>query len=229
FIFCFIIGIVYAKPVKVLVITGGHSYDTLSFKTMFEEMGDFDFDYLNQPEANIFISNGNALEYDLLVFYDMWRTISEKEKQGYIKLTEKGMPLLFLHHSIVSYQDWPDFEKLIGGKYVENNKEAKENQSTYRHDVWIDVLVVDSNHPITKAMSNFRLFDEVYGNFRVSEDVIPLLKTNHPESTKIIGWENSFNFSKIVYLQPGHDYNTFKSKEFRKLIVQAIHYLVGSD
>ena len=77
-----------------------------------------EYEHFIQPEANRNIANGKADDFDLLVFYDMWQQISDSEKQAYLNLTLKGKPMLFLHHSIVSYQNWPQFEQIVGGRYV---------------------------------------------------------------------------------------------------------------
>lgn len=223
FLFCFIMN---ARPVNVMLVTGGHSYDTLQFFQLFDSLDDVEYEHFVQPEANKAIAGGKARDFDVLMFYDMWQEISGKEKEAYINLTKQGKPLLFLHHALVSYQNWPEFEKLLGGKYIERSPEIpEEEQSTYRHDVWVDIEVVDNQHPVTKGFQDFRLFDEVYGNFRVLPEVTPLLKTSHAESSPVIGWENKYNASTIVYLQPGHDSNAFNSPLFRKIISQAIHYL----
>lgn len=216
-----------AQPVKVMLVTGGHSYDTLQFFQMFESLAEIDCEHFSQPQANKAIANGDADAFDVLVFYDMWRNISEAEKQGYIDLTKAGKPFLFLHHALVSYQDWPEFERLLGGRYVQNSDLKEEEQSTYKHDVWVEVEVVDDRHPVTKGMDDFRIFDEVYGNYRVLPGVKPLLKTSHPESTPVIGWENRYNESNIIYLQSGHDSNAYKTEAFRTLLSQAITYLAS--
>ncbi len=216
-----------AQPVKVMLITGGHSYDTLQFLQMFDSFTGLEYTHFNQPQANQELVNGLAEKFDVLVFYDMWKTISEQEKASYINLTKRGKPFLFLHHTLVSYQTWPEFQKILGGRYVDNPDLPDEQQSTYKHDVWIDIEITDNKHPATRGMKNFRLFDEVYGNFRVLPDVKPLLKTNHPGSTPLIGWENLYNSSSIIYLQPGHDKNAFESDAYRRLILESIKYLAS--
>ncbi len=218
---------VKAQPVKVMLVTGGHSYDTLQFFQMFDSFSQIQYVHFNQPEANRVIENGAAEGFDVLVFYDMWRNISEQEKEAYLDLTRQGKPFLFLHHALVSYQDWPEFEKLLGGKYVQGNNLPKEEQSTYKHDVWVDVEVVDEGHPVTKGMDDFRLFDEVYGNYKVLPTAKPLLKTTHAESTPVIGWENRYNQSPVIYLQPGHDKNAYESQHYRTILSRAIIYLAG--
>lgn len=216
-----------AQPVNVMLITGGHSYDTLQFFQLFDAMEGIEYTHFQQPEANRKLLQGEAENYDVLVFYDMWREISLPEQQAYIELTKKGKPMLFLHHALVSYQEWPQFEKLIGGRYTEKRKGIPESElSTYEHDVWVYIQPA-GKHPVTKGFGSLRFFDEVYGNYRVSEDVIPILTTNHPQSEKIIGWENRFNNSRIIYLQPGHDSRTYETEDYRRLLIQAIKYLAS--
>ena len=214
-----------SKILNVMVVTGGHSYDTIQFFRMFDSLEGVTYTHYAQPKANEAIANGEAEKYNVLVFYDMWQNISETEKDAYQKLTREGKPFLFLHHTLVSYQKWPEFEKMLGGKYIEKSPDVPVNeQSTYEHDVWV-IIQTAQNHPVTKKFNQLRFFDEVYGNFRVSDNVVPLLKTTHPKSAPLIGWENTYNSSKIMYLQPGHDSRTFETEDYRKLLTQAIHYL----
>lgn len=216
-----------AQTVKIMLVTGGHSYDTIPFFQLFDAMEGVEYTHFQQPLANSAIAEGEAELFDVLVFYDMWKEISEAEKAAYIGLTQMGKPMLFLHHSLVSYQNWPQFEKLLGGKYVEKQRGIPEKElSTYEHDVWVYIQPV-GNHPVTKGFGSLRFFDEVYGNYRVSEDVIPIITTNHPQSERIIGWENRFNNSRIIYLQPGHDSRTYETDDYRRLLLQAIRYLAA--
>jgi uncharacterized protein len=218
-----------AQPVKIMLVTGGHSYDTLQFVQMFRSFPGIEYEHFNQPEANQAIINGVAEEYDVLVFYDMWKDLTDSAKEAYIGLTKKGKPFLFMHHALVSYQGWPEFENLLGGRYIQNDKLPVEQQSNYKHDVWVAVEIADSRHPVTRGMTSFKLFDEVYGNYSVLPEVRPLLTTSHPESTPVIAWENRYNASCIVYLQPGHDKHAFESEAYRKLILQSIRYLASTN
>ncbi len=219
--------ILNAQPIKIMVVTGGHSYDTIQFFEMFDALTGIEYEHFQQPKANQKLVKDLAEDFDVIVFYDMWKSISEAEKSAYLKLTNQGKPLLFLHHSIASYQDWPEFEKILGGKYVEKGRGVPvEEQSNYEHDVWV-YTKVENYTPVTVGLKEPRFFDEVYGNVRISEDVFPLLKTRHPKSMEIVAWENKYSNSKIIYLQPGHDYRTYQNEEYRKLLLQSIKYLAG--
>jgi type 1 glutamine amidotransferase len=219
--------ILNAQPIKLMVVTGGHSYDTIQFFEMFDALTGIEYEHFQQPKANQKLVKDLAEDFDVIVFYDMWKSISDAEKSAYLKLTNQGKPLLFLHHSIASYQDWPEFEKILGGKYVEKGRGVPvEEQSNYEHDVWV-YTKVENYTPVTVGLKEPRFFDEVYGNVRISEDVFPLLKTRHPKSMEIVAWENKYSNSKIIYLQPGHDYRTYQNEEYRKLLLQSVKHLAG--
>ncbi len=224
-IFLLLTNCVFSQPVKIMLVTGGHEFDTIQFFDMFDALQGIEYEHFQQPKANHLIASGKTDDYDVLVFYDMWQSIGEFEKSAYLKLTTDGKPLLFLHHAIVSYQNWPEFEKILGGKYVEKARGVPpDEQSNYEHDVWV-YSKVENITPVTRGFGELRFFDEIYENVRISDNVVPLLKTRHPKSMEIIAWENRFNNSKIVYIQPGHDYRTFGDESYRKLLSQAVHYL----
>ncbi|MDX1285348.1 MAG: ThuA domain-containing protein [Draconibacterium sp.] len=220
---------VFSQPVKIMLVTGGHAYDTLQFFQMFDALEGVEYEHFQQPQANRKLVKELAKDFDVLVFYDMWKTIEDDEKAAYIKLTKQGKPFLFLHHSIASYQNWPEFENLLGGKYVEKSKKIpEESWSTYEHDVWV-YSKVENYTPVTVGFRELRFFDEVYDNVRISDKVTPLLRTKHPQSMDFIAWEHKYNNSRVVYLQPGHDYRTYEAEDFRKMLLQTIRYLANSN
>ncbi len=217
--------IAHGQGIKVMLVTGGHAYDTIPFFQMFDDMQGITYQHFEQPNANKAIAKGAADEFDVLVFYDMWNNISANEKAAYLRLTRQGKPFLFLHHSIVSYQNWGEFENLVGGKYVREGKRIpKEKQSSYDHDVWV-YCYVENHTPITSGIKEFKFFDEVYGNLTISDEVQPLLRTKHPKASDYMAWKHVYNKSNVVYLQMGHDKRSYENENFQKLIYQSIKYL----
>jgi type 1 glutamine amidotransferase len=216
---------------KILIITGGHDFEKKEFFEMFDTFSEYSYDWIEQPKANELIQNGDAGKYQALVFYDMYQEISQEQKAAYLRLLKSGKGMVFLHHSLVSYQDWPEFQKIIGGKYV---SEATNNmgKSTYRHDVDIKVEIdgsAETGRSIVEGMQDFQLHDEVYGNFVVNKGISPLIKTAHSESTPIIGWAHRYEKSRIVYLQPGHDHKAYQNENYQKLVKRSIAWVIGED
>lgn len=214
---------VSAKKLNVIIITGGHDFDRVSFFEMFDSFKDLVYTELKHPEANLQLGRLDPKSFDAVVFYDMPKSISAEEKESYHKLLKAGKGLVFLHHSMASYQNWDEFKSIVGGKYHEEQNTS--HSSTYQHDVDFKVKIEAANHPVTQGIPDFEIHDEVYGNTEVLPEVLPLLSVDHPQSSKIIGWTHKKENSEIVYIQLGHDKAAYVNPNFRKLIRQAISYV----
>ncbi|MBN1997396.1 ThuA domain-containing protein [candidate division KSB1 bacterium] len=210
------------KKLSVLVVTGGHEFE----EAFWEIFASIPYDRAEQPAANRLIEN-HGKKYDVLVFYDMFQDITPEQKQAYLDLLNRGTGMVFLHHALVSYQNWDEFEKIIGGKYQLETKITGNDTlkaSTYRHGVNIPVIVVNPAHPVTAGMEDFIIHDEVYGNYYVNNDIKPLLRTDHPESTPVIAWEHQYANSKIIYIQLGHDHLAYENPNYSTLVLNAVNY-----
>ncbi len=214
-----------SNKLKILIVTGGHNFDRVSFFQMFDSFKDLTYTELVHPEAGVQLGTVDLTSIDAVVFYDMPKTITDNEKESYYRLLKTGKGLLFLHHSVCAYQDWPDYENIVGGKYYEKKKDDQFGASSYEHDIDFQVKIEHPSHPVTKGLKDFELHDEVYGNLEVLPGVYPLLSTNHSKSNHLIGWTLTKDNSKIVFIQPGHDKNSYNNPNYRKLLIQSIRYI----
>ena len=180
---------------------------------------------LKHPEANLQLGKIDLKTFDAVVFYDMPKTISEPEKESYHKLLKAGKGLVFLHHSLASYQQWDEYKTIIGGKYHEEQNSPA--SSSYQHDINFTVTIKHPEYQVTKGISDFEILDEVYGNTEVLPDVTALLTTDHPQSSKTIGWTHQMGNSWIVYIELGHDKNAYFNPDYQKLVKQAIAFVAG--
>jgi len=212
-----------AKKLNVLIVTGGHDFDRISFFEMFDSFQNISYTELKHPEANLQLGKIDLKTFDAVVFYDMPKSISEDEKESYHRLLEAGKGLVFLHHSLCSYQQWDEYKTIVGGKYHEEQNSPA--SSTYQHDANFKVKISQPKHPVTKGIKDFEIQDEVYGNTEVLPEVTPLLTTDHPQSSKIIGWTHQIGNSRIVYIEPGHDKNAYFNPGYQKLVKQAIAFV----
>lgn len=155
-------------------------------------------------------------------------SITPPQKQAYLQLLRKGKAMVFLHHALVSYQNWDDFQQIIGGKYY--TKETLVNgsrvKSSYQHDVIIPVKIENPPHAVTKGLQDFEIYDEVYGNFLTQPGIRPLLSTTHPASSKYIAWINPFGRSEVLFIQLGHGPEAFGNPHYRKLLRQGIEWSI---
>jgi len=219
------------KPVRVLVITGGHDYKADQFNQMFSSFAPgIIFEVAELPGAFEMFKPENRGRYDVLVFYHMWQSITEEQAKMLAGCIAEGKPLVALHHSICAFDDWPEYWNIIGGKYF--HKETTFNGIVYQpcsyiHDLHFRVEVTGNNHPVTKGVQGFDIFDETYKGYYVAEGVTPLLTTVESSSQPLIGWAKKYDKARVVVLQSGHDVPTFENQNFRKLLKQAIEWVSG--
>lgn len=210
---------------NVLLVTGGHSFDTTGFFSLFLSYEGISVDTISQPRANKLLEEMNNSGYDVIVFYDMWQDITEPQKEVFLKLLENGTGMVFIHHSLVSYQNWDEFINIIGGKYCQEGYGIDSLKfSGYKHDLNLQVKVLDQDHPVTKNIQDFRIPDEGYSNIEMLPSVTPLLETKHPSCAKYVAWANEYSNSRIIYIMLGHDRQAYENGSFKQLIRNAIYW-----
>jgi len=211
----------------VLLVTGGHPFEHDPFLEVFTSQPDFIVHEVVQPEAQKWFAPEKVGQYDVMVWYDMYKDISDEAKANLKKLLkEKGKPVLAMHHVLAGYARWDEMGKILGARYKFTGPE--EGRSTFKHDQEMKIKIADPKHPVTRYMDNFDLHDETYGNVKVADGVKTLLTTNHPESMKQIAWTHKYGKSQIVYLQSGHDSKTYSNPHFRQFVAQSIRWLAGA-
>jgi type 1 glutamine amidotransferase len=207
---------------RVLVVTGGHDYPT-SFYTVFE--GRPEWVWSHAPSSEEAFAKEIVSRYDVLVLYDFSQQLGEEGKAHLKAFAEAAKGIVVLHHAICDYQDWPWFEELVGGRYLESDQGGWK-ASTYRHDVELFVRPVGS-HPIVNPVGPLRLVDETYKGMRISPKVTPILEIDHPDGDRYVGWVSPYERSRVVYLQLGHDERAHRSQAYRDLVRNAILWSAG--
>lgn len=214
--------------IKVLVVTGGHSYDKPSFNEMLNSLGkNITCEVAELPAAYDQFLPENRKNYDVLVFYHMWQKSTPEQEKILADCIREGKPLIALHHSICAFDEWPEYWKIIGGKYLHQPTviDGKEYpKCSYIHDIHFKVVITDKKHPVTKGLKDFDVFDETYKGYYIAPDVHPLLTTTETSSTSVIGWTHMYGKSRVVTLQSGHDTPTYQNENFRKMLKQAIEW-----
>ncbi|MCX8157439.1 MAG: ThuA domain-containing protein [Verrucomicrobiae bacterium] len=217
-----------AEKIRVLVITGGHDYQTNEFWQVFKDNPDITFQAAVHPQAQDYWQAEAARQWDVMVLYDMWQPISSTAKSNFVARLQEGKGLVALHHSLANYQDWPEYRQIIGGKYV-LKKEVLDGVerpgSTFKHDVVMQVRIASTAHPITRGLKDFEIHDETYGGLYIHPDVIPLLLCDTPSSSPIVAWAKTYANARVAAIQLGHDGQAYTNPSFRKLLAQAIAWV----
>jgi type 1 glutamine amidotransferase len=216
-----------ADKIRVLLFTGGHGFAKEPFFRMFSDNPDIVVTHLEHTKDTADgWERADLAAADVVVLYDMPKTISPAQQEKMRSLFPRGTGLVVLHHALVSVHQWADYERIIGGIYPTNSAPGT-SQVGYRHDVDIPVVVADRTHPITTGFKDFTVRDEIYWGFRVGADVTPLLTTTHPESGKPLAWCRTENKSRVVYLQLGHGQPCMDNPNYRDFLARSLRWAAG--
>jgi len=208
---------------RVLVVTGGHGYDT-SFYTLFEGHPDIEWGHaLSNHEA---FAEDIRPKYDVLVLYDFTQDITEAEKKNLADFVESGKGVVVLHHAIADYGAWAWwYETVVGGRYLLKPDKGLP-ASNYRHDEEMFVYPV-AQHPVTAGVSRMHIFDETYKGLWISPKVQVLMKTDNPTSDGPVVWISPYDKSRVVYIQLGHDRLAHVHPGYRALVRNAMLWSAG--
>lgn len=187
--------------INALLITGGHSFDEVSFFQMIEELDSsgekkINWSFLKHPGVEPQLTVEYSSKFDVIVFYDMPGVIftgnrerpikhfapSNSFKQNFMEIVEKGKGLVFLHHAIGGWPTWKEYGALIGGKFDFFPYQLRGKNypgSAYRFNVEQNMTALDIDHPILNGFSeSFKMKEEVYLYSTLEDELIPLIRSD---------------------------------------------------
>lgn len=218
-------------PLRVLVITGTHGYDKPQFNAMFAGL-----EGLNCTVKEAGKNPGSLLEqiepwpYDVIVLYNYAQELSEAHRANFIKLLNRGVGLVSLHHSIAGFPGWEEYDKIIGATYplkAETRNGVPLARPSATHGLTMRIRVEDAAHPILKGLADFDIHDEGYKGWVYREGNHLLLSTDHAGSNREIAWTRSYGKARVFYLELGHDKLAYASEPFQRLIRQGTLWSAG--
>ena len=213
--------------IKVLLLTGGHGFERESFLKVFQDNPAITFTHVSHGNPDSFAyDRPDLLSYDVVVLYDMLQKITDAQKRHFLSLFQHGIGLVATHHALVSYQDWPEFERIIGGTYPEDRTQKGKvtPRLGYEHDVTVPVVIVARNHPVTEGLKDFTIVDEIYWGFRTRPDIVRLITTTQARSGKPLAWARTEGKSRVVYLQLGHGPSAFTNASYCAFLANSIRW-----
>src|SRR5260370_37837644 len=146
-------SLVNASPakVRVLIVSGGHGFETNAFFQIFKDNPDITYQAVEHRNASALFKAEPARQYDVIVMYDFNQTITDEAKADFIARLKEGKGLVVLHHAIAAYPQWPEYWKIIGGRYYLEKTAVdgvEKKRSAYKHGMHFTIHVADPNDPV---------------------------------------------------------------------------------
>lgn len=209
------------KQIKTAIITGGHPYDAIGFRKLWNSLEGIDA-YVQDIE-NYSSHLADRKFYDVLVFYqmcpqpvDLNQWIKPLSMLNELGGTSQG--IVVLHHALMTYREWQVWDKVTG---IHDRKPPKNTAEAFI-DQPIRVYPSSANSPIIAGMRPWDFTDETYLLREPDEQSTVLLTANQPNSMKSIAWVRQYKQSRVFCLQSGHDDKAWKNKDFRKILRRGI-------
>jgi type 1 glutamine amidotransferase len=214
--------------IKVVILVGGHGFDQAGFDKFWSGYDDIDSHIWKGSPYSVF-DDVSQFKDDVIVMYNLSDGMTEKQKQNFLTLLERGTGLVVWHHALADCQDWPEFEKIAGAKFwlKPGQRGGVQVPGSGTGFGKVKMHIADPDHPITKGMSDFEVTDEPYHHQTFCEGIRVLVSTDHPQSDKAIAWVHQFGKARVFGYQSGHDAQAWTNDGFRRVMGQGIRWAGG--
>jgi len=265
--YCARVDIADSRP-RVAWLVGGHPYDAASLGRLLDSL-DAEVSLITWPTAGEMFTPSGVIrllqDFDVLALYDMpgirfrpgespeFVAPSDDIVAAWSALTNRGMPVLGLHHSIASWPTWPGFAEILKGRFhyaPARLRGVSYPDSGYAMNVKQRFDVAMPDHPVCVGLpTSFELTDETYQCPVFDAEVAVLIRTNaprddahhtsafaavrrksdprwrHSPASDAVAWTHSYGASQVVYLQPGEGPESFDNHWYRMLVNNAVKWL----
>jgi uncharacterized protein len=216
------------NDLSVLVVRGGHYYDTPEFENMCLGLKGIQVDLVLTEHMEKMTAADIDQTYDAILFLNQnkYYPTSDKNRKQYMDLAELGVGMVFLQFTLSSQPEWNEYHDLVGGKwFLKNYTEDPKLHSTYFTDMTLDIKLLDRDHPVTEGLDDFTMNDAYYGNIFMDPTVHPLLGTDHLDIARVIAWTHEYAKSKVVYIMPGFTKGAYQNNSYARLMENALGFV----
>ncbi len=216
------------KVYNVLIISGSNNHDwkktTPFLNNLLVASGYFRSDVTNRPDT---LNYNTYKKYDVVISnWNSWPENDlrwpEETENGLLKYVEDGGGLLFFHSSTSAFYKWPGFKNISTAAWTDSTWHKKRSP--------VKVMSENHEHPITKGLSDFYTFDELWVNaeqnekFQVLGSAINenLLEKGLSKQPAI--FVSGYGKGRIFHTILGHDVRAMQNTGFQTLLLRAAEW-----
>lgn len=208
---------------RVLMFVGGQSHDYNALPRQLVQALSKDGDMEIRITANLADLRDDVLGgCDVIVFNTCLDTkLTETQRKAILSALRAGKGLVAVHCALWSFQDWPEWRKMIGGIVL-------------KHDPFgsYSVLVVDPENPIAAGvLSTFTVADEPYLVDERGDDIRVIVQTSGMHGKRGTPepqvWTTRYAGARVFTITLGHDEKVQAARPFLTLLGNGIRWAGG--
>lgn len=211
--------------VKVLIVTGfdvgAHKWreTTPQVRSILEKSPRFDVKVCE--DVGIFESS-SLNHYDVIVLnYGFWAAPdpSPQGKAGLLHFVKQGKGLVSLHFACSSFQDWAEYQKLLGRVW-------KKGVGGHGPRGKFTVNIKAADHPIASGLTAFQTDDELYSKLSGDEpiQVIASAYSDWSDREEPIVFVKRYGKGRVVQNVLGHDTRAQQTPAYQRLVRRAVEW-----
>lgn len=216
------------KPLKALLIAGGccHEYDKQKdvLKKGLEERAHvivdivYSEDRTTKARFEIYEKKDWAAGYDVIIHDECTSDVKEMDYvRNILNAHKNGVPAVNLHCAMHCYRtgtdDWFEFLGL--------------HSTGHGPQKPIDVIHIDTEHPIMKTLENWTTVnEELYNNVRLFDTAKPLARGKQNTGAKVddyvVTWVNQYHKTRVFCTTLGHNTTTVADARYLNLVTRGL-------
>jgi len=215
------------RSIRNLILSGGvaHEYQVTS-QMISEILAKGNIDSEITEDLHI-LESSQFLEFDLLTMNCVrwscqqtpdWKdwafTIVPEQEKGLLKFLGMGKGMMALHAAVINFDTWLEYREILGGYWSWGESSHGPYRGGYR------MHIVDRHHPITEQIGDFSIHDELYHSLHFTKLVHPLVITLWEGRIQPVAWTTEYGGARIYYCALGHGRESFRSVEFKELLLR---------
>ena len=227
---------------RIVVLAGGvpHAHDYAGIgRALGETLGaqGHDVTVVDRPElAAGALDGAGALVVDGLWWrmegeaYARWRdewaySPSPETRDTLAAFVAGGGGLLALHTASICFDDWPEWGAIVGGAW-HWGRSSHPPAGAVRPQIVADHPVVRGVAAVIADHDDMR--DEVYGDMLLADgiEVLATARRTPDDGDQPVVWAHHYGAGRVVYLGFGHDADSIEHPVNRRLITQALAWIL---
>jgi type 1 glutamine amidotransferase len=207
------------RPKRAVIVTGENSFNGHVWKETSAELKNIldagkDFaEVVIQPDPN-FIASDEFLTYDVAVFdFRNANPLASEDKveANLLKFLGQRKGLVTVHWADGAFPYWPEYLNIVG----------RAQQSVHDPRGPFTVKIVNTEHPITRGMSDYETDDELFWDTKEGNKTIVPLAVAHSKihfADFPMAYELQYGQSHVFSTTMGHDVKALKVPGTAELI-----------
>lgn len=216
------------QGIRVLILSGRNNHDWKQTEAVLQRMlqthEKFHADLTIRPDTLTFQS---LQPYDVLV--SNWNSWPEKNlrwsettEKGLLEFIRQGGGLVTFHASSSAFYTWDEFREISTASWEEHTHHGKMSP--------VRVEIHSQDHPVTRGLSDFFIFDELWMDARSNDRYTPLAYASKADEEELAGEKQEaamvaeYGKGRIFHTILGHDARTMRNTGFETLLIRGIEW-----